>query len=67
MTARNRLSIFWKGVEPGTSIGGWGGFNQRSPIHRRHAKVLPSLLTNVLSAVTNSQADSSANAIYSTY
>src|ERR1700722_3109100 len=26
ITARNRLSIFWKGVEPGTSIGGLAGF-----------------------------------------
>jgi len=25
-TARNRLSIFWKGVQPGMSIGGLEGF-----------------------------------------
>jgi hypothetical protein len=26
MTARKRLSIFWNGVQPGTSMGGLAGF-----------------------------------------
>src|SRR5580704_6509705 len=30
MTARNRLSIFWNGVEPGTSMGGRAGFIHQS-------------------------------------